>query len=163
MKNKKTIFTGKTIRHLNTQEVYYKNKIDLLLKGDSQNAIITILPSFASIDGKIRPLILNKTIVTKVENDHGKILLENLVINANDFDYVIKNMYGDPDKINLLKRIPDSNNILVIGANRNNGFFTVTHYEVDTKNPDKLKNLLKKGDSLDRNGRAAVPSFATLL
>jgi hypothetical protein len=164
MKNKKTIFKSEVIRTLNTQEKYYNDKLILLLGAFVEETIITILPSFVSYDNKNRPLIINKDIIKKIENNHGKIISENVIITANDFDFIIKNVDDNKDKINLIKIIPNSPNFLTIGANRINGFFIVTYYESRPKKINTIKNLLlNKGDSLNHTGGAAFPSFATFL
>ncbi len=159
---KKTIFNHRAIRTLNSTELQFHTKLLNTVLGQEPFSVISHLPKFVSHDDKSRPLILHIKIIEKIENDHGKIIFENVIINANDWDYVIKNVDHNPDKINLIKLIPGTNNLLTIGANRDNGFFMVTHYETQTRSPYKLKNLLQnRGDSLDNTGGAAVPSFAT--
>lgn len=151
-----------TIRDLKPEEQHSADKVNAIITGKSDQEIIAKTPSFVSNDGKERSLVLDKAIVNKVQKDHGPLNISNLIVNAHDWDYVIKNVDGNPDKINLIKKVPDSESYLTLAANRDNGFFTVTHYETETRNSDKLKNLLKnRGDSLDRTGRAAVPPFAT--
>jgi len=163
MKNKKTIFKYKTsIRKLNKNESIYRQRLKLLIENEVNEVIISILPIFASYDNKIRPLIFDKNILNKIETNHGKIIPENLIINANDWDYVIKNVDGNRDKINLIKMI-NNKHYLTIGVNRFNGFFIVTHYESRPKKINTIKNLLiNKGDSLNRiGGSADISSFAT--
>lgn len=155
---KKSLFKSPVIRELYENEIKQRTKVRLVLLGKRKKAIIAILPELISHDGKSRPLILHKDIVMKIENDHGKIILENLIINANDWDYVIKNVNGNKDKINLIKILPNTPYFLTIGANRFNGFFTVTHYESRPKTDQTLKNLLhNKGDSLVHIERTALP------
>lgn len=72
----------------------------------------------------------------------------------------MRNVRGNRDKINLIYPTTDEG-FLRIAANRDNGFYIVTHYENIGGKSQKLKNLLEKGDFLDRNGRAQMPSFAT--
>lgn len=158
---KKTQFISTKMRDLTPEEVPALNKVNDIISGKSKTEVIAHTPDFASFDNKERPLILSKEIVAKIKN-HGDLVPENLVINANNWDYLIKNVDGNRDKINLIKKIPGTDNFLILGANRDNGFFTVTHYEVQARNSNKLKNLLvKKGDALDNTGRPIVPSFAT--
>lgn len=101
--------------------------------------------------------------VLELNHKHGQMIPENLIINANDWDGALKNVRDpagkspDPDKINLLKRIPDSDNVLVIGATRSNGFFMVTHYEVVPKSGNEIKSLLGRGDLLSSSGNALAP------
>jgi hypothetical protein len=162
MKYKKTQFKTKHIRKLNNREKRIITKIVLDLE-NKNTCNIALLPSFVSNDNKKRLLILNNNIINKIEKDHGKIILQNLIINANDWDYVIKNVDKNTDKINLIKVI-NSKGLLLIGANRINGYFMLTYFEITTKNSQtKLKNLLQRGDSLNNTGGAAFPSSATFL
>jgi hypothetical protein len=128
---------------------------------ESEQSVIGKLPGFASLDNKKRNLILSKGIVQKIERDHGNIIFENLIISVNDWDYIIKNVDKNKDKINLIKLIPDSSNLFLVGANRINGYFMLTYYEIIGGKKDKLKSLLLRGDSLNNTGGAAVPSSAT--
>ncbi len=160
MIHSKTQFITKQIRLLKNKELAYLSRLKSIVLTSNTNCIAT-LPSYASFDNKSRNLILSRNIIKKIERDHGSVVLENLIINANDWDYVIKNVDQNQDKINLLKLTP-YNTILLIGANRINGFFMLTHYEIiNNRKKDKLKNLLKRGDSLNNTGGAAVPSSAT--
>lgn len=104
-------------------------------------------------------LVLSRSIVS---SDHCCLPLENFAITANDWDFIVKNVDGNPDKINLIKTIPGTSDFFVIAANRNNGFFLVTYFEYRAKNGKELKNLLQnKGDSLNKLGEAPSFSFAT--
>ena len=163
MRSNKSIFITKKLRDLAGSEVLFYEKLNSIFNGTLDEAIVGQIPHFVSKDNESRPLILTKSIIQKIETDHGKIVPENLIINANDWDYVIRSVDGNEDKINLFKKIPDSSNILIIGANRINGYFMLTYYEVLTRNPEKLKDLLKRGDPVDATGGAAVPSSATFL
>lgn len=156
-KSKKSAFVSEAIRELNDIEEYYKYKISSMIIYDLKTCTLSLLPPFVSHDGKRRSLILSNNIIKKIENGHGKIIIENLIINANNWDYVIKNVKGNVDKINLIKLIPNSTHFLTIGANRINGYFIVTHYESSPKKHTTLKNLLQnKGDSLNHIGEAAL-------
>jgi hypothetical protein len=124
--------------------------------------VITMVPEFVSLDNISRPLIISRTILDKIVRDHGSFHIENLIIHANDWEYVIRNVHKDPLKINLINIIQGVHHFSTIGANRYNGYYIVTYYETYTDQNLKLKNLLhKKGDALDRAGRAVDPSFAT--
>ena len=156
-KPKKSAFISNPIRELTATEDYYKQKINSMIAYNTKMCTLALLPSFASNDDKRRSLIFKQEILNKIENDHGKIIVENLVINANNWDYVIKNIEGNKDKINLIKMISNTKHFLTIGANRINGYFVVTHYESSPKKRGTLKNLLKnKGDSLNHIGEAAL-------
>ncbi|MDR3168928.1 MAG: hypothetical protein LBU27_04130 [Candidatus Peribacteria bacterium] len=67
---------------------------------------------------------------------------------ANAPDYFIKNITIDgivyPDKINLVKQVPNADKVWIIGAERQNGFFILTHLEVAEKNV--LEKVLAKGE-----------------
>jgi hypothetical protein len=155
---KKSLFKSSSIRKLYKNEIVLYTKVNLLLQRKRQKATIAVIPDFVCHDGKSRALILHIDIVNKIEHDHEKIVLENLIINANDWDYIIRNVDNDKDKINLIKMIPDTPYFLTIGANRINGFFVVTHYESRPKTHNTLKNLLhNKGDSLENIERTALP------
>ena len=91
MENKKSLFISKQIRKLTRIENKYIINILEILQGKVDQNIIMYLPEYISYDNKIRPLILNKDIIIKIENKHGKIPIENLLINAHDFDYVLIN------------------------------------------------------------------------
>ncbi len=157
----KTQFASGPIRPVTLEEKPVVEKIKALTMGAAKTEVIAHTPGFVSADGKERPLLLSQEIVKKIQGDHGPIVPENLAINANNWDFAIKNVDKNPDKINLIKKIPNSENFLTIGANRDNGFYTVTQYETLAKTSDKLKRLLQnKRDALDSGG-AAVPSFAT--
>ena len=49
-------------------------------------------------------------------------------------------------KICLIKEIPGSENILLIAALRANGYFVLSHYEVEILKDNQLKSLLGSGD-----------------
>jgi|GEM_PF-2836806 len=153
---KKSLFQTPPLRGLHQNEEILYAKVNLLLCRKRRKSLVAILPEFVSYDNKSRPLFLHVDIVNKIERDHGKIILENLIINANSWDYVVKNVDGNKDKINLIKKIPNTTYFLLIGANRVNGFFIVTHFESRSENIDKLKNLLQRGDFLTSIEEAAL-------
>ena len=152
-KSSKTHFVSPQIRDLSKEERQALDVVRDVLCGRVIRDVIGKIPACLSIDNKDRPLVLDKLIVDKIRRDYGNIVAENLVINVYDWDLGINNVDGNADKINLVKRIPDSLNHLVVAANRDNGFFMVTHFEVVTKSPKNLKRLLGRGSVLDRFGR----------
>lgn len=158
----KSQFTPVQIRPLKPEEQSSLQKVNNVLSGKSKTEVIAHTPGFVSDDGKERALIFDKSSIAEEIKGHGKMIPENLVINANDWKYVIKNVQGNPDKINLILPTRDEG-FIRIGANKNNGFFMVTHYENIPGQSQKLKNLLAnaKGDALDRSGRTLGPSSAT--
>lgn len=149
----KSKFVTPAIRLVEKNEMSVLQKINDVVSGKFKKEAIARIPTFVSFDGRERPLIFSSETSKKV-NQHGEIIPDNLLFTANDWDYAIKNIDGNKDKINLIKQIPNSDNFLVIGANRDNGYFIVTHFEYVSKTGKELKNLLKKrGDVLDRLGR----------
>lgn len=163
----KTVFTSPQIRPLTQQENGSLQSINSVLKGESKQANIANVPGFISQDGKSRPLILDGSIVNnKIIPKHGNIIPENLSINANDWDGALKNVRSfengvlgspNPDKINLIKKIPGSDNVLLIGADRQNGFFVLTHYEIKPINGNEIKSLLGRGDLISPDGTPLGP------
>lgn len=148
---KKTLFKTKTIRALDTNELYYLNETEKVLTYNTLSAIIGRLPAIVSNDKISRPLILNKETVLKISKKHGTINPINLIINANNWDVAIKNIDNTIDKVCLIKYIPDSNNLLIIGAFRKNGCYILTHYEVEVTKDNQLKSLLGRGDLIRKD------------
>lgn len=147
---KKSLFISKQIRELNKQEKRYIKKLNKVLTKQSQIETIGYIPSHLSFDQKLRPLVLSREIVDKIESDHGPICPENMIINVFEWEYATTNVLGNPDKINLIKNIPGSDNYLLIAAIRINGFFVLTHFETETKGDINLKRLLKRGNAVSR-------------
>lgn len=155
--SKKSPFISLPIRKLSKVEKSLYKKANLVVKGKVFQIALGTVSSLASYDGRSRPLILHADIIRKIELGHGKIVLENLIISINDWDYILKNVDGNKDKINLIKKIPHTPYFLTVGANRINGFFIVTHYESRPKKHNTLKNLLRnKGDFLENTEEAAL-------
>ena len=161
MKEKTKIIT-KQIRKLNLIEENILKKINKVSSDQKSVVILRYLPGFISFDKKSRPLIFSKIIYDKIKN-HGKLIPENLAINVNDWDIVITNVRPfvnnvlqkpNLNKINLIKIIPNSNNYLLIGADRQNGYFVLTHYEVEG---NELKSLLGRGNPLTSDGTSLGP------
>ncbi len=148
MENKKSLFISKQIRKLTRTEGLYVINIVKIIQNKVDKNIISYIPHYVSYDNKIRPLILDINILLKIENKHGKISIENLLINAHDFDYIIRNVDNNIDKINLIKLIPKTNNFLIISAVRINGFFMLTHFVTEGLIGNELKSLLGRGELL---------------
>jgi hypothetical protein len=156
----KSPFVSARIRELTNEEKILEAIAKAIIAGVTDDNSIGVVPAFVSADGKVRELIFSHAIADKIEvgeDAHGEIPTENLIINANDWDYVVRNAKGDPNKINLIKKIPNSDNFLTIGANKVNGYYMVTHFETISKNHHELKNLLLTGDVLDKFGRTPSP------
>lgn len=143
---KKSQFQNKSIRELTKTELKYLKGAENILDLNIDKVIISEVPKQLSDDCVSRPLILTKQTVTKITNKHGKINPVNLLINANDWDIAIMNMDKISGKICLIKKIPGSENILLIAALRVNGYFVLSHYEVEVLKDNQLKSLLGRGD-----------------
>ncbi len=154
-KQGKTPFKSGKIRKLEPHEFEIHEKITAVISGELKDCIIATIPGFISFDGRERVLVFSAFIALKILGDHGTFHGENLLVSANEWDFIVKNIQGNPDKINLIKIIPETGNFLLIGAIRDNGFFMLTHFETIVVTGNELKNLLKRGDALDRSGRTA--------
>lgn len=152
-KPKKSQFISKQIRELNEVEKEFLQDLKDFIYLKKDKCIIPYLPQYISSDSKIRSLILSKEIVIKIINKHGKIPVNNLLINANDWDFIIQNIDKIKDKINIIKQIPNSDNFLLIGAVRDNGFFILTHFETEVLQGNELKSLLGRGDLISKDAR----------
>lgn len=149
----KSPFRTKKLRDLDEKETELITCIEEILSGSNEQDILETLPEFVSHDSKKRPLVISLKILQKIFKDHGLFDMHNFIINMTSWEYVLKCVDGDSDRINLIKLIPKSNNFFLIGARRINGYFILTHFEVIAKNGNELKNLLRRGDVLDRSGR----------
>lgn len=152
---KKSIFVTESMRNINPKELRVFRLISKIIISRFREVIL----------GKMLgiPVVFNSEIARKIIQDHGIFPIENLIISLKDWEYLIRNVNGNENKINLIKKIPGNHGYFTIGANKvGSKFHIVTFYETTTNNPEKIKNLLRnKGDALDRTGRAVVPSFAT--
>ncbi len=149
-KPKKSPFVHGPILSLNKKEEMYLWKLKDIIKYKSTHENIGYMPQSLSNDSKTRPLILSREIFRKIQFDHGRICPENMIINAHRWEYIVSYPYDNIDKIVLIKNIPDSHNYFVLAANRNNGFYIVTHFEVETMTDKNLKRLLGRGNVLSR-------------
>jgi hypothetical protein len=149
-KLKKTLFITSQIKSLNKTEMIYPYRLNQVIGNKSHKEIIAYLPCDVSLDNKIRQLIVSREIINKIESDHGSICAENMIINAHEWEYCILNVDDKPDRINLIKTIDNSDNYFVIAAHRDNGYFTVTHFETESKNGNNLKRLLGRGNVISR-------------
>ena len=156
MKNKKlkqSLFLSKQIRDLNEVEEEFLQDLKDFINLKKDKCIISHVPQHVSSDRKTRPLVLSKEILIKIINKHGRIPVNNLLINAHDWDIVIQNIDRIKDKINIIKQIPNSDNFLLIGAVRDNGFFILTHFETEALQGNELKSLLGRGDLISKDTR----------
>ena len=104
-KSSKTRFASLQIRELVKEERRALDVVRDVLCGRVMRDVIGKIPACLSIDNKDRPLVLDKLIVNKIRRDHGNIIAENLVINVYEWDFGIKNMDKNRDRINLIKII----------------------------------------------------------
>ncbi len=162
-KDKKTRFATGKMRKLRKKEGRRLQALNLLIFRKTRIAVVASIPAFVSSDGKPRDLIFSQMILDKVVRDHGEFIPENFVINANDWDAVLRNILDThtgerrSDKINLLKRIPRTGNYLLIAANKDNGFFIVSHFETLDSDGTKLKSLLGRGELFSKSGKPLAP------
>lgn len=161
-------FVSGQIRELRATEKQSLANVQSVLNGEKAADTIADVPGFLSADGKVRELIFGDVAMRKVQANgkHGSMIPENMVINANDWDAALKNIRSfdengvlgerNQDKINLIKRVPGGN-FLIIGADRQNGFYMLTHYEVTEAGSNKLKSLLGRGDLVASDGTPLGP------
>lgn len=149
-KPKKTPFISKQIKPLDKMEMIYLYRLNQVINNKSKRESIAYLPCDVSSDNKIRQLIISREIVEKIESDHGPICAPNMIINAHEWDYILMYSIEGIEKINLIKRIPNSFNYLLIAANKDNGFFIVTYFETKSMDDKNLKRLLGRGNVLSR-------------
>jgi hypothetical protein len=143
---KKSSFISTRIRPLKDKELFFQEKAENVMQYITEKCAIAYIPGYISPDKMIRPLILTTDIALKIKNKHGEIPIENLLINAHDWDYAITHVDKIEGKINLIKKIPNSKNFLLIGAVRINGYFILTHFETESVQGNELKSLLGRGD-----------------
>lgn len=149
-KPKKSAFVSTINTVLTKEENEYCEKLKKALQNDSFLEDIGIISAIISKDGNERPLSVSREIVDKIEFDHGSIIPENMIINIHRWDYITTDVLGNQDKINLIKKIPDSDNYLLVAAIRINGFYTLTHFETKTSGDVNLKRLLGRGNVVER-------------
>jgi hypothetical protein len=109
---------------------------DILSDTVEQDTIGRIPGEAVPKDPRERPMIFSFEKFKKIFQKHGQFSPENLLETINNPTFAFRNVRNettqsyDEDKINILKRIPGSNNFWVVGAERNNGFFFLTNVEV---------------------------------
>lgn len=151
-KPKRSLFISETLRELNHTELSFLAAAETVIHFSHVDEVtIGYASSHFSEDNKPRPIILRKKAVEKIEFKHGEINIQNLLINIHDWDIGIKNMDYIKEKINLIKRIPNSDNFLLVSAYRENGFYVLTHFETEVLEGNELKSLLGRGDSFSRD------------
>lgn len=99
-----------------------------------------------AFDGKERPAIFSQTIKDKIDKDHS-LNKENLLWTIDKPDYIIKDFdkvkNPDKDKINLIRKIPWTNNFVLVAAERQNGFFILTNYEIHRNNANQMMKEIR--------------------
>jgi hypothetical protein len=62
------------------------------------------------------------------------------------------------DKMNLFKLLPNEDKFLLVGANKEDGYYVASHFEVIDKTGDKLIEYIKRGTPLDEKTRMFLAS-----
>ncbi len=150
-KIKKSLFITKSIRTLYPQESTYLEDVSNVVHTKTNSATVANIPQQISTDNVSRPLILTKEVVIKITQKHGNINPINLIITAHDWDIIIKNIDNTAGKICIIKYIPNSDNLLLLGAFKRNGYFILSHYEVHITQSNQLKSLLGRGDVIRKD------------
>jgi hypothetical protein len=164
------------------------NNVDVLKVGvvrDNQNGLLVgrVSPNVSKAAARIRDLdiVLNRDNVQNINQKHGAVPSENLVLTINKPDHVVffpNAGKGNRDMINFVRELPGGENIIV-GAIRVNGFAIVTAYETsrqnlsslvnkegaqlvytDMQNPDQL-NVGRDKIATEPSGGTAAPSLIT--
>ncbi len=146
---KSSKFKSGLFRKLNNDEyVYYVNFV-MLLFGFIKKAAVGSVSGEISKDKKLRNIFLHQNILDKIFNKHGVFDIENVITTITDWNFIIKNIDKNQDRINIIKLI-NSTHYYVLGAIRENGYFILTYFEVEIFSGNELKSLLGRGDFLTR-------------
>lgn len=149
LKNKKWQTQHQTLsalRNLDKTEKEIKASMHKVIHGKLEKTNIVTIDGKVTFDGKPRNLYFSQRNVKDFETNHGKYSIDNFIITARSPKYILKNVDNNPDKINLIKPISWTNNYFVIGANRDNGYFVATYFEVVRNTDTSLKTLLWRGE-----------------
>ncbi len=114
---------------------------------------IAVLPQV--LNNKL--LLIDGLMVDKIMRSHGDFASENLILTANKPTHLV--IINGGQKINLVKQFGE-NSYFILGANKINGYYTVTFFEPENKHYI-LKRVFKRGDLIDLTGRPLSSSFAT--
>lgn len=126
----------------------YLSNLDDLIEQKVDSAELARITWKAYKDGKERPLILTEGILWHTFESHWAFSKTNLLETANNPNYIIVNYWNVEGQINLIKKLPNTSDFLIIWAKRQNGSFMTTHFQKITGNKNALENYLKKWESV---------------
>lgn len=122
-------------------EKEYSDNYDKIVSWEWDNLAVWKIDWSIAYDGKERPAIFSQAIKDKIDKDHS-LDKQNLLWTIDKPDYIIKDFdkekYPDRDKINLIRKIPWTNNFVLVSAERQNGFFILTNYEIHRNNANQM-------------------------
>ena len=124
-------------------EAKYRNNYDKVVDWEIERWEIWRIEWSVTYDGKERPAIFSKEIKEKIARDHW-LDKENMLWTLDKPDYIIKNMDGDPNRINLIRKIQWTNDYVLLSADRSNGFFILTNYEIHNNNPNRMLSSINR-------------------
>ena len=121
----------------------YQRNYDKIVNREGDNLEVGRIDWKVAYDGKERPAIFSQAIQNKIVWDHWLDKV-NLLATVNQPDYIIKNVDGKADKINIIKKIEWTNDFVLIAADRQNGYFILSNYEVKSRNSKRLIKSLSR-------------------
>lgn len=144
------------IERIKPEHKQYVQNVESVKSGKIDEPVqVAVIPK--EVAGVEKQLLLQKVVVDKVSPQHNNFPSENFVITANNPSQIA--ILNDGNKINLIKQFGEKN-FFVIGANKSNGYYTVTFFEPERSNYVKNSILGKTERVLDFTG-GAFSSFAT--
>ena len=128
----------------------YKDNFDKVINWEAKELPVWRIDWSLADDGQERDAIFSEATNTKVDRDHW-IDKSNLLWTINKPDYIIKDLdrakAENPEtykeKINLIRKIPWTNNFVLVAAERQNWFFILTNYEVHRNNANKMMKEIR--------------------
>ena len=121
----------------------YQRNYDKIVNREGDHLEVGRIDWKVAYDGKERPAIFSQAIQNKIVWDHW-LDKANLLATVNQPDYIIKNVDGKADKINIIKKIEWTNDFVLIGADRQNEYFILSNYEVKSRNSKRLIKSLSR-------------------
>lgn len=121
----------------------YQRNYDKIVNREGDNLEVGRIDWKVAYDGKERPAIFSQAIQNKIVWDHW-LDKANLLATVNQPDYIIKNVDGKADKINIIKKIEWTNDFVLIAADRQNGYFILSNCEVKSRNSKRLIKSLSR-------------------
>ena len=134
----------------------YVKELQKVRDGVKDSTTLTKMPGTLFDDKVAKDLTIDTKIYEKSFKKHGVIDTANLLTTANEYEYAIK--MDDGSHFNLLKKIPNSDKYLLIGADLNkntNGkdMYVLTYYEPTNSLKEVLdKSISKEREIFQRNG-----------